>query len=92
MGAGFSESIPAHTVTQACISSNQAITSCIGLLASGQAEVAIAGGVEFMSDVPIRHSRYMRSLMFEVRRKKYLSILQKYFVFFLKVEPQEGNR
>lgn len=27
LGAGFSDKIPAHTVTQACISSNQAITS-----------------------------------------------------------------
>lgn len=70
LGAGFSQFTPAHTVTQACISSNQAITTCVGLLASGQASVAIAGGVEFMSDVPIRHNRYMRSLMFELNRKK----------------------
>lgn len=27
LGAGFSQYIPAHTVTQACISSNQAITT-----------------------------------------------------------------
>ncbi|XP_033098606.1 trifunctional enzyme subunit beta, mitochondrial-like [Anneissia japonica] len=27
LGAGFSDKIPAHTVTMACISSNQAITS-----------------------------------------------------------------
>ena len=27
LGAGFSDRVPAHTVTQACISSNQAITS-----------------------------------------------------------------
>ena len=32
----------------------QAVTSCMGLLATGQAEVAIAGGVEFCSDQPIR--------------------------------------
>lgn len=28
LGAGFSDKTPASTVTQACISSNQAITSC----------------------------------------------------------------
>lgn len=28
LGAGFSDKIPAHTVTMACISSNQAITTC----------------------------------------------------------------
>ena len=27
LGAGFSDRIPAHTVTQACISSNQALTT-----------------------------------------------------------------
>ena len=32
LGAGFSDRIPAHTVTMACISSNQAITSCLGLM------------------------------------------------------------
>merc|ERR1712183_975441 len=35
LGAGFSDRIPAHTVTMACISSNQAITmgARLGLLA-----------------------------------------------------------
>ena len=28
LGAGFSDRIPAHTVTMACISSNQAISTC----------------------------------------------------------------
>lgn len=28
LGAGFSDKTPAHTVTMACISSNQAITTC----------------------------------------------------------------
>ena len=27
LGAGFSDKIPSHTVTQACISSNQAMTT-----------------------------------------------------------------
>lgn len=29
LGAGFSNKIPAHTVTMACISANQAITTCM---------------------------------------------------------------
>lgn len=28
LGAGFSDKTPAHTVTMACISSNQAISTC----------------------------------------------------------------
>ena len=37
LGAGFSDRIPAHTVTMACISSNQAITTCLGLMSQGNA-------------------------------------------------------
>ena len=58
LGAGFSDRIPAHTVTMACISSNAAITTCLGYMNQGVYDVCIAGGVEFMSDVPIRHNRY----------------------------------
>ena len=67
LGAGFSDRIPAHTVTMACISANQAITTCAGLMAAGVYDACIAGGVEFMSDVPIRHSRKMRGLMLKVK-------------------------
>ncbi|XP_076440392.1 trifunctional enzyme subunit beta, mitochondrial-like [Babylonia areolata] len=70
LGAGISDRVPAHTVTQACISSNQAITTGIGLIASGQCDAVIAGGVEFMSDVPIRHSRKMRGLMLTMNKAK----------------------
>jgi len=70
LGAGFSDRIPAHTVTMACISSNQAITTCLGLIEMGVYDVCVAGGVEFMSDVPIRHSRKMRSLMLEANKAK----------------------
>lgn len=70
LGAGFSQHVPSHTVTQACISSNQAITTGIGMLASGFTDTVIAGGVEFMSDVPIRHSRKMRKLMLSLNKAK----------------------
>jgi len=70
LGAGFSDRIPAHTVTMACISSNQAITTCLGLMNMGVYDVCIAGGVEFMSDVPIRHSRKMRQLLLKVPKAK----------------------
>lgn len=70
LGAGFSDKIPAHTVTMACISSNQAITTCLGLMSMGVYDVCVAGGVEFMSDVPIRHSRKMRELMLSANKAK----------------------
>jgi acetyl-CoA acyltransferase len=68
--AGFPLSVPCHTVTMACISSNMAITSCIGKLASGYCDAAIAGGVEFLSDVPIRLSRKLRSTLLDLNKAK----------------------
>merc|ERR1719245_2416058 len=70
LGAGFSDRVPAHTVTMACISSNAAITTCIGYMSQGVYDVCIAGGVEFMSDVPIRHNRKMRALMLKANKAK----------------------
>lgn len=70
LAAGLSLKTPAHTVTMACISSNAAMTTGIGLIASGTYDVVLAGGVEFMSDVPIRHSRKMRALMLRANKAK----------------------
>ncbi|XP_055313781.1 trifunctional enzyme subunit beta, mitochondrial [Sitodiplosis mosellana] len=72
LAAGFSTKTPAHTVTMACISSNQAITTGVGLIATGTYDIIVAGGAEFMSDVPIRHSRKMRSLMLRANKAKTL--------------------
>ncbi|KAH8272910.1 hypothetical protein KR018_009716 [Drosophila ironensis] len=72
LAAGFSDKTPAHTVTMACISSNAAITTGMGLIATNTYDVIVAGGVEFMSDVPIRHSRKMRSLMLKANKAKTL--------------------
>ncbi|KAG7283012.1 hypothetical protein CRUP_012905, partial [Coryphaenoides rupestris] len=72
LGAGFSDKIPSHTVTMACISSNQAMTSGVGMIAAGQCDTIVAGGVEFMSDVPIRHSRKMRKTMLSLNKAKTL--------------------
>ncbi|XP_061180896.1 trifunctional enzyme subunit beta, mitochondrial-like [Saccostrea echinata] len=70
LGAGFSQRTPAHTVTQACISSNQAISTGVGMIASGQMDAVIAGGVEFMSDVPIRWGRKLRQMALKMNRTK----------------------
>ncbi|XP_043244572.1 trifunctional enzyme subunit beta, mitochondrial-like [Amphibalanus amphitrite] len=70
LGAGFSDRTPAHTVTMACISSNAAIATSVGLIQAGVYDTCVAGGVEFMSDIPIRHSRQMRALMLRANRAK----------------------
>jgi len=70
LAAGYSDKTPAHTVTMACISSNVAMTTAIGYITAGVYDVILAGGVEFMSDVPIRHNRQMRSLMLRANKAK----------------------
>ncbi|XP_015791239.1 trifunctional enzyme subunit beta, mitochondrial [Tetranychus urticae] len=87
---GLPLNIPAHTVTQACISANQAITTAIGYINSGIVDVAIAGGVEYLTDVPIRYSREMRQLMLAANKVKkpaqYLSLLSKFKLKYLAPE------
>jgi len=63
LAAGIPYSVPCNTVTLACISSNVAITQCTQAIQTGQCDIAIAGGVEVMSDVPIRWPRKTRSWM-----------------------------
>lgn len=70
LGAGVPRDVPAHTVTMACISSNQAATSAIEMIRSGQADIVLAGGVETMSDIPIRLRKNMRQKLLEARKYK----------------------
>lgn len=88
--AGLPLSIPAHTCTQACISANQAITQAAAFVNAGMIKTAIAGGVEFLSDVPIRVSRKMRKLLLEANKAKglpqYLSLLARIRLDYLKLE------
>lgn len=44
--------------------------SGIGLISAGAYDVIVAGGVEFMSDVPIRLNRKMRSLLMRANKAK----------------------
>lgn len=70
LGAGVPNSVPAHTVTMACISSNQAATNAVEMIRSGQADIILAGGVETMSDIPIRLRKNMRQKLLEARKYK----------------------
>jgi acetyl-CoA acetyltransferase family protein len=71
LGAGIPYSVPAHTVTMACISSNQAISSGMDLIRAGQAEIVVASGTETMSDVPIRFSRPIRERLIAASKVKH---------------------
>src|SRR3954465_1431609 len=49
--------VQAFTVSRACASANQAITDAADQIALGHLHVAIAGGSESLSNIPILHSQ-----------------------------------
>lgn len=68
--AGLPSNVPCATTTLACISSNHALTTAMGYIHMGVYDVAVCGGVETMSDVPIRISRPARQLALEMNKAK----------------------
>jgi acetyl-CoA acyltransferase len=49
--------VQAYTVSRACASANQAITDAADQIALGHIDVAIAGGSESLSNIPILHAQ-----------------------------------
>lgn len=70
LGAGIPTTVPAHTVSMACISSNQAITTGMDLIRTGQAKIIVAGGSETMSDIPVRFKKKFRQKVLDARKYK----------------------
>ena len=56
LGAGWPESVPGTTVDRQCGSSQQAVHFAAAGVISGQYDVAVAGGVELMTRVPMGSS------------------------------------
>lgn len=65
--------VQAFTVGRACASANQAITDAADQIALGHVDVAIAGGAESLSMVPILHSRGFSDALVAASRAKTLS-------------------
>jgi acetyl-CoA acyltransferase len=88
--AGYPRSVPATTMTMACISSNAAIAAGSDKIRAGQADIIVAGGVETMSDVPIRFSRELRARMIASQKAKgvagYLKLLKGFRLSWLAPE------
>lgn len=72
LNAGIPPRVPAFTVSRACASSNQAITSAADAIARGYADVVVAGGAESLSDIPILFSRSMRNRLVAASKAKTL--------------------
>ncbi|MEW6757257.1 MAG: acetyl-CoA C-acyltransferase [Acidobacteriota bacterium] len=70
LASGLPSSCPAYTLTVACVSANLAFVNAAHFIASGMADVVIAGGTETLSDAPIRLSRPMRKRLMGAQRVK----------------------
>ena len=72
LAAGLPRSIETHTVARACATSIQALTDAANSIAVGTSEVAIVGGTEAMSDVPVFASRPLAQALVQASRGKNL--------------------
>ncbi|MDE0393480.1 MAG: acetyl-CoA C-acyltransferase [Gammaproteobacteria bacterium] len=59
----LAEGVPAHTVSLACASANQAIADGASLIETGQADVVIAGGAESLTRIPFTLSDRLASIL-----------------------------
>src|SRR4029079_8111224 len=70
LGTGLPRSIPGYTVSKACASSNQAITSAADLIFRGYADTVVAGGAESLSDIPILFSKNFSDALVNASKQK----------------------
>ena len=64
--------VQSWTVSRACASANQAITDAADQIALGNLEVAIAGGSESLSNIPILHAKGMADALVAASKAKTL--------------------
>ena len=69
----FPRTVQAYTVGRACASANQAITDAADQIALGHADIAVAGGAESLTQVPILHSRGMSEVLVAASKAKSMS-------------------
>jgi len=82
----FPKTIQSWTVSRACASANQAITDAADQITLGHADIAIAGGAESLSNVPILHSRGMSDALVAASKAKSLG---QRLAAFSKIRPRD---
>ncbi|SDU04464.1 acetyl-CoA acyltransferase/acetyl-CoA acyltransferase [Pseudomonas pohangensis] len=60
LNAGLPSTTPAYTVSMAGLSPNVAVANLCDMILLGRIEVAVAGGTESFSDIPVRLSQTLR--------------------------------
>ncbi len=66
--AGLPKDIDAYSVSRACATSIQALTSAAEAIMAGQHDVAVVGGADSMSDVPLGVSRRLTAALLEAQK------------------------
>jgi acetyl-CoA acyltransferase len=70
LASGIPAHVPAYSVSRACASSCQAITSGADNIMVGNSDTIVAGGVEVLSDVPMLLSKRMRNALLAASKAK----------------------
>src|SRR5882724_6709971 len=72
LGSGLPKDSDAFSVSRACATSIQALTDAAQAILAGHHDVAIAGGADSMSDVPLGISRPLRDALMAAQKAKTL--------------------
>lgn len=70
--SGLPRDVDAFSVSRACATSIQALTSATEAILEGQHDVAVVGGADSMSDVPLGVSRKLAAALVEAQKGKTL--------------------
>src|SRR3954470_23202076 len=70
LGAGLPKNVEAFSVVRACATSFQAATSAAESIFAGQHDVAIVGGADSASDVPITISKKLASALVAAQKAR----------------------
>src|SRR5262249_37366302 len=79
LGTALPKEIEAFSVSRACATSFQSMTSAAEALLAGQHDVAVTGGADSASDVPIAVSKNLASVLVEAQKAKTLGDKLKLF-------------
>lgn len=70
LGSRLSAQTPAYDISQACGTGLQAVIAVADKIALGASDVAVAGGVDTTSDVPLAVSERLRHILLDLNRAK----------------------
>jgi acetyl-CoA acyltransferase len=79
LGTALPKNIEAFSVSRACATSLQSMTSAAEAMLAGQHDVAVSGGADSASDVPITVSKRLRDILVSASKARSLGLKIKIF-------------